>query len=141
MDNFSIYQASPDPENMSEHEFMIHKQALQQDVKDYLEIDDQIKALNKAIKERKDKKKALSEEILGTMKKFEINNMNTKNGKLIYAVSKSKKGLNTKTLIKGLNLYFKDEMKATEVGKIVMNSREVVEKVSLRRTIHKNKNI
>ena len=32
-------------------------------------------------------------------------------------------------------------MKATEVGKIVMDSREVVEKVSLRRTIHKNKNV
>lgn len=138
MDNFNIYQESND---MSDHEFLIHKQALQQDVKDYLEIDDQIKALNKAIKERREKKKALSEDILGTMKKFEINNMNTKNGKLIYAISKSKKGLNTKSLVKGLNLYFKDEMKATEVGKIVMDSREVVEKVSLRRTIHKNKNV
>ena len=138
MDNFNIYQESQD---MSDHEFTIHKQALQQDVKDYLEIDDQIKALNKAIKERRDKKKSLSEDILGTMKKFEINNMNTKNGKLIYAISKSRKGLNTKSLVKGLNLYFKDELKASEVGKIVMNSREVVEKVSLRRTIHKNKNV
>lgn len=140
MNNFNIYQ-DQETQNMSDHEFLIHKQALQQDVKDYLEIDDQIKALNKAIKERRDKKKKLSEEILGTMKKFEINNMNTKNGKLIYAISKSRKGLNTKSLVRGLNLYFKDEMKATEVGKIVMNSREVVEKVSLRRTIHKNNNM
>ena len=137
MDNFNIYQDSQD---MSDHEFLINKQALQQNVKDYLEIDDQIKALNKAIKERRKKKTELSNEILVTMKKFEINNMNTKNGKLIYAVSKSKKGLNTKSLIKGLNLYFKDELKATEVGKIVMDSREVVEKVSLRRTVTKNKN-
>ena len=137
MDNFNIYQ---DSQAMSDHEFLINKQALQQNVKDYLEIDDQIKALNKAIKERRQKKTELSNEILVTMKKFEINNMNTKNGKLIYAVSKSKKGLNTKSLIKGLNLYFKDELKATEVGKIVMDSREVVEKVSLRRTINKNKN-
>ena len=137
MDNYNIYQDSQD---MSDHEFLINKQALQQNVKDYLEIDDQIKALNKAIKERRKKKTELSNEILVTMKKFEINNMNTKNGKLIYAVSKSKKGLNTKSLIKGLNLYFKDELKATEVGKIVMDSREVVEKVSLRRTVTKNKN-
>lgn len=140
MNNLNIYQV-PETQNMNDHEFLIHKQALQQDVKDYLEIDDQIKALNKAIKERRDKKKKLSEEILGTMKKFEINNMNTKNGKLIYAISKSRKGLNTKSLVHGLNLYFKDEMKASEVGKIVMDSREVVEKVSLRRTIHKNKNM
>ena len=32
MDNFNIYQESND---MSDHEFVIHKQALQQDVKDY----------------------------------------------------------------------------------------------------------
>ena len=37
MDNFNIYQDSQD---MSDHEFTIHKQALQQDVKDYLEIDE-----------------------------------------------------------------------------------------------------
>ena len=33
MDNFNIYQ---DSQAMSDHEFLINKQALQQNVKDYL---------------------------------------------------------------------------------------------------------
>ena len=100
-------------------------------------MDDQIKALNKAIVERRKKKNELSEEILGTMKKFEIDNMNTKNGKLIYSTTKSTKPLNKNNLITGLNLYFQDEDKAKNVSKIVLNNREKVEKVKLRRTINK----
>jgi len=124
-------------EEMSEQEFQFCKEQLKANVKIYLDMDDQIKALNKAIVERRKKKNELSEEILGTMKKFEIDNMNTKNGKLIYSTTKSTKPLNKNNLITGLNLYFQDEDKAKNVSKIVLNNREKVEKVKLRRTINK----
>ena len=124
-------------EEMTDQEFQFCKEQLKTNVKNYLEMDDQIKALNKAIVERRKKKNELSEEILGTMKKFEIDNMNTKNGKLIYSSSKSTKPLNKSNLISGLNLYFKDEDKAKNVSKLVLESREKVEKVKLRRTINK----
>ena len=124
-------------EEMTDQEFQFCKEQLKTNVKNYLEMDDQIKALNKAIIERRKKKNELSEEILGTMKKFEIDNMNTKNGKLIYSSSKSTKPLNKSNLISGLNLYFKDEDKAKNVSKLVLDSREKVDKVKLRRTINK----
>ena len=124
-------------EEMSEQEFQFCKEQLKANVKIYLDMDDQIKALNKAIVERRKKKNELSEEILGTMKKFEIDNMNTKNGKLIYSTTKSTKPLNKTNLITGLNLYFQDEDKAKNISKIVLNNREKVEKVKLRRTINK----
>jgi hypothetical protein len=124
-------------EEMSEQEFQFCKEQLKANVKIYLEMDDQIKALNKAIVERRKKKNELSEEILGTMKKFEIDNMNTKNGKLIYSTTKSSKPLNKNNLITGLNLYFQDEDKAKNVSKIVLDNRDKVEKVKLRRTINK----
>ena len=124
-------------EEMTDQEFQFCKEQLKTNVKNYLEMDDQIKALNKAIVERRKKKNELSEEILGTMKKFEIDNMNTKNGKLIYSSSKSTKPLNKSNLISGLNLYFKDEDKAKNVSKLVLDSREKVDKVKLRRTINK----
>ena len=124
-------------EEMTDQEFQFCKEQLKSNVKIYLEMDDQIKALNKAIIERRKKKNELSEEILVTMKKFEIDNMNTKNGKLIYSSTKSTKPLNKSNLISGLNLYFKDEDKATNVSKLVLDSREKVEKVKLRRTINK----
>ena len=124
-------------QEMTDQEFQFCKEQLKTNVKNYLEMDDQIKALNKAIIERRKKKNELSEEILGTMKKFEIDNMNTKNGKLIYSSSKSTKPLNKSNLISGLNLYFKDEDKAKNVSKLVLDSREKVDKVKLRRTINK----
>ena len=42
---------------MSEQEFQFFKNKLKNEVKEYLELDDQIKAINKALKERRDKKK------------------------------------------------------------------------------------
>tara|TARA_B100001057_G_scaffold492635_1_gene585411 strand:+ start:562 stop:972 length:411 start_codon:yes stop_codon:yes gene_type:complete len=122
---------------MSEEEFQFFKNQLKSEVKDYLEIDDQIKALNKAIKERRDRKKKLSETILVNMKKFDIDFMNTKNGKLVYTETKRKEGLNKKNLILGLNNYFEDEARAKMVSKIVLDSRNEVKKVTLRRTINK----
>jgi hypothetical protein len=124
-------------EEMTEQEFQFCKEQLKANVKIYLDMDDQIKALNKAIVERRKKKNELSKEILVTMKKYEIDNMNTKNGKLIYSTTKSSKPLNKNNLITGLNLYFQDEEKAKNVSKIVLEHREKIEKVKLRRTINK----
>jgi hypothetical protein len=129
-----------DNKTMSDDEYQFYKEELKTNVKEYLDLDDQIKALNKAVKERRDRKKKISEEILDNMKKFEIDCMNTKNGKLIYSESKRKENLNKKNLITGLNTFFNDEDKSKEVSKIVLDSRKEVVKVTLRRTINKKKN-
>ena len=126
---------------MSEEEFQFFKDKLKKEVKDYLELDDQIKAINKALKERRDRKKLLSESILENMKKFQIDFMNTKNGKLTYSESKRKEPLNKKNLITGLNNYFNNEEETKRVSKVVLDSRKDVVKVSLRRTINKKKNV
>ena len=124
---------------MSENEFQFFKDELKKEVREYLDIDDQIKALNKAVKDRRDKKKKLSENILVNMKKFEIDFMNTKNGKLVYTESKRKESLNKKNLITGLNSYFKNEEQSKTISKFVLDSRNEVKKVTLRRTINKLK--
>ena len=77
-------------EDINQNEFQFYKEQLQKDVKQYLEIDDQIIALNKAIRERRKTKNKLSNDILDVMKKIEVDNMNTKNGQLIYSVTKKK---------------------------------------------------
>ena len=129
----NIYQ-----ENMNEDEFQFYKDELKNNVKQYLEIDDQIKALNKALTERRKQKTKLAEDILGTMKKFEIDNMNTKNGRLVYSVSKNTPSLNKKNLLSGLNIYFNDMDKASEASTIVLKNRPTVEKVKLKRIVSKN---
>ena len=133
MDEYVIEEMNNDDD------FQFYKSQLQKDVREYLDIDDQIAALNKAIRDRRKLKTKLSDNILGVMKKFELNDMNTKNGKLIYSVSKVKQPLNKDNIIKGLNNYFNDETKAKEATAVVYSSRQVVEKVKLRRTINKKK--
>ena len=122
---------------MSEQEFQFCKEQLTTTVKSYLELDDQIKALNKALLERRKQKNKLSDAILEMMKKFEIDNMNTKNGRLIYSVNKTTKPLTKTNLLSGLNMYFKNEDQAKTVSQVVLENREKVEKVKLRRTINK----
>jgi hypothetical protein len=129
-----------DTKELTEQEFQFYKKQLKNDVKTYLELDDQIKALNKALTERRKQKTKLSETILNTMKLFEIDNMNTKNGRLIYSVSKRAKPLNKKNLLSGLDIYFKDNDKSKAVSQIVLENRGVIEKVKLTRTIHKKNN-
>ena len=120
-------------------DFQFYKENLQSSVKEYLSLDDQIKALNKASKERRDRKKKLSESILSLMKQFEINNMNTSNGKLVYSVTKTKEPLNRKSLTRTLNIYFGSSDKANELSKFVMENRKQIEKVQLKRKIFKTK--
>ena len=114
-------------------DFQFYKQKLQVSVKESLQVDDEIFALNKALKERRDRKKKLSEYILTLMKEFEIHNMNINNGKLIYSVTKRKEPITRKSLINTLNLYFNDSSKGTEVGNYVMANRKTIEKVQLKR--------
>jgi hypothetical protein len=128
-------------EEMSQQEFQFYKDNLKENVKEYLEIDDQIKALNKAIVERRKQKSKLSADILTMMNKFEIDNMNTKNGRLIYSVRNTSKPLSKKNLVDGLNIYFKNEDTAKSVSQIVLDSRQKVEKITLKRTTFKNQQV
>ena len=113
------------------------KTQLKLTVKEYLELDDQIKMLNKAARERRKRKKELSEEILTLMELHELTQMNLKDGKLIYAKSKNLVPLNKKHIVSSLSSYFRDDHKATELFDYLMKSRTRVEKVRLKRTKNK----
>lgn len=118
-------------------DFELYKKKLQENVKEYLQIDDEIKALNKAIKERKKKKIDLSQYILACMNKFEINHMNITGGKLIYSVSKNKAPLNKNNITNLLTKYFDNDTKGAEVCNYILENREKIERVRLKRTHHK----
>jgi hypothetical protein len=113
------------------------KEQLQTSVKEYLELDDQIKMLSKAARDRRKKKKELSEYILQLMEQHELTQMNLKDGKLIYAKSNNLVPLNKKHIVSSLSSYFRDEHKATELFDYLMKNRNRVEKVRLKRTKNK----
>ena len=124
-------------EGLTDEEFQILKIQLTENVKDYLKIDEEISALNKAVRERRKKKSEFSSSILECMKKIDIHHMNIKDGRLVYNVTNSKQGLNKKNLITGLNKCFNEE-KALEIAQIILENRSRVEKVSLKKVKIKN---
>lgn len=110
-------------------------------VKEYLELDNQIATLQKAVKERKDKKQKLSQLILSVMKKNDIDQMNMNNDRLVYTVSQCKTPLNKNYLNTVLSSYFNNNEKTTDVIDHILNNRKKVEKVRLKRVIDKSKNV
>lgn len=117
------------------------KTQLKQIVKEYLDIDNEIATLQKALKERKDKKEKLSKMILGTMKNKDIQQMNVNNEKLVYSVTQYKTPLTKPYLNNVLTNYFNNEDKAQNVLEHILGNRSRVERVKLKRVGDKKKKI
>ena len=99
--------------NLDENKLSIFKQT----VKQWLDIDNEIRALETALKERKKNRKEIQENIMVFMGEYNIKNMNTDDGKLTYNESKTKKPLNKDFIKTSLSTYFnnsEDGEKITE---------------------------
>ena len=115
--------------------------ALLENVKSWLTIDNEIRALQKEIKERRKMKKQLTTELMTTMKTNDIDALNVPDGELIYNKTKTKAPLSKKHLLSSLSQYFKgDKRMIDELSKFIMETRAEKEKESIRRKIKKNKN-
>ena len=117
------------------------QKALLENVKSWLTIDNEIRALQKEIKERRKMKKQLTTDLMSTMKTNDIDALNVPDGELIYNKTKTKAPLSKKHLLSSLGQYFKgDQRMIDELSKFIMESRAEKEKESIRRKIKKNKN-
>ena len=117
------------------------QQALLENVKSWLTIDNEIRALQKEIKERRKMKKQLTSDLMSTMKTNDIDALNVPDGELIYNKTKTKAPLSKKHLLSSLGQYFKgDQRMIDELSKFIMETRAEKEKESIRRKIKKNKN-
>ena len=115
--------------------------ALLENVKSWLTIDNEIRALQKEIKERRKMKKQLTTDLMTTMKSNDIDALNVPDGELIYNKTKTKAPLSKKHLLSSLSQYFKgDKRMIDELSKFIMETRAEKEKESIRRKIKKNKN-
>ena len=115
--------------------------ALLQNVKSWLTIDNEIRALQKEIKERRKMKKQLTTDLMTTMKSNDIDALNVPDGELIYNKTKTKAPLSKKHLLSSLTQYFKgDKRMIDELSKFIMETRAEKEKESIKRKIKKNKN-
>ena len=114
------------------------KEQLVSNIKDWIKIDSEIAELKAQIRERTNKKKTLTENLVTVMKTNKIDCFDINGGALVYKTSKTKKPINGKSLLAALQNYYKTDPKiAEDITKHVMDSREEQVKETIKRKIDK----
>lgn len=105
-------------------------------VSEWTKLDDQVRKLIIAVKERRTHQKALSEGIQQFMTKYGYDNLNTNYGRIVHSVRKVKQPIK---LIEIRELITRENtLKGDELIKLIFESeRPVVEKQMIRRVIPK----
>jgi uncharacterized hydantoinase/oxoprolinase family protein len=114
------------------------KEQLVNNIKEWIKMDSEISELKQQIKEKNNKKKNLTENLVIVMKTNKIDCFDINGGALVYKTNKVKKPINGKTLLLALQNYYKSEPKiAEDLTKHIMNSREEQIKETIKRKIDK----
>lgn len=115
------------------------KEQLVKYVKGWIQMDNEIKEFQKEIKERRDKKKEVTDKLLHIMKDNEIDCFDINGGQLVYSTTKVKAPLNKNTLMSALFKYYQnDQNEAQKLVEFLMETREEKLKESIRRKKFKN---
>lgn len=109
-------------------------------VKEWITVDNDIKKLQKEIREKRQDKKELSDMLVDVMKNNEIDEFDMNDSKIIYSKNKVKKSITKKHLLKAMSDIFKDNPdKANEITKFILDSREEKVNETIKRHNYKKK--
>jgi len=122
-----------DETQMTESMNEIMLEEFKKNVQNWMTIDNQMKRLAAATKQIKNKKKEMNEKILDFMVRYNIEDLNTKEGIIRYKKTFVKETLTQKMIKDKLNDIFKDNNTNLEKVNEIFNNRDKVEKTSLRR--------
>ena len=105
------------------------------DVRTWVELDNSIRRMQAATKERRAAKSMLTERILGFMNRYNIEDLNTKDARLRYKTAYTRVPLSHQTIKERISTYFGDNNAriAQELQGHLFGNRERSEKTSLRR--------
>lgn len=112
-----------------------------ENVKKYLLIDDKIKQLKEESKKLATDKKEREEFILNYLQNIDENVIDVHDGKLRRNISKTIAPLKKETIQNTLNIILGDVNKATMITQEIIKSRPMVERVTLKRTKNREKNV
>ena len=118
---------------------MATKEELVNSIKEWIQIEDAMKVLQKELKERREKKKLLTTTLVDIMKTNEIDCFDMTEGKISYTKSKVKQSLSKKYLTDCLEKYFEQNphVEAGDVANFVMENRQVKTTEGIRHKIQK----
>jgi hypothetical protein len=112
-----------------------------ENVKKYLLIDDKIKQLKEESKKLATDKKEREEFILNYLQNIDENVIDVHDGKLRRNISKTTAPLKKDTIQNTLNIILGDVNKATMITQEIIKSRPIVERVTLKRTKNRERNV
>ena len=116
---------------------MEERHRLIENVREWLSLDNEIKSLQKKIKENRKKRKDITSSLVCIMKNNDIDCFDTQDGQLIYTKKNVKNPLSKKHLIKSLSEFFKnDKIIVAQLGKYIMETRDSKTKEDIRRKIN-----
>ncbi len=115
------------------------KEELIFNIRKWIKIETEIKTISKSLKEKREKMKELTNNLVNTMKANSIECFDINGGALVYKQKKSKKPISGKFLLTQLEEYFKDNQDlAKEIHKKVWDNRVIVCKEEIKREKDKN---
>jgi len=119
---------------------MTSKEKITQNIKNFLQMDKEIKVLQKELKDRKKKKTEYTNALLSIMKTNEIDCVDISEGKIIYTQSNVKKPINKHHLEECLTKYFEKNptIPTDEVVQYILENRPTNVKESIRHKPAKN---
>jgi hypothetical protein len=107
-------------------------------VKEWLILDNEMREIQRILKEKKERKKNLTENVIELMKAKQVDELNVNDGKLIYSQTKTKSPLNKQHISSCLGDVFKNEPeKVAKLTEHILNSRQIKVKDNLKRKVDK----
>jgi hypothetical protein len=114
------------------------KTELINNIKEWIKLDNEISKLQQEMKERKDKKKNLSINLMEIMKKNNLDCFDINGGSILYKKNVTKKPITAKSLMQLLHQYYPTASdKADEITKFILDNREEQLKETILRKINK----
>uniref|UniRef100_A0A6C0FBF3 Uncharacterized protein n=1 Tax=viral metagenome TaxID=1070528 RepID=A0A6C0FBF3_9ZZZZ len=113
------------------------KEILVKNIRQWVKLDNEIRALKKEENQRKNEKKEINNTLIEVMKNHEIDCIDIKDGQLCYTKKNVKKPITKKALLNILAKYFEGDIeKAEEANEFILNNREEVIKESITRKLN-----
>lgn len=110
-----------------------NKENLVKDIKDWIQLDDEISKYRRMIKELNMQKKNTTINLVKTMKEKSIDCFEISSGTLVYKQTKSKKAITSKLLFDTLKNIYKNDEQVESIIKQIQDNRPEVIKESITR--------
>lgn len=112
------------------------KEQLIQTIKQWVKIDNEIRALQKEQNARKKQREEITKILMQTMQNNQIDCFDIKDGKIMYCKKNVKKAITNKMLMNLILQYYEgDELKAQDLNNFILENREVAVKETIVRKI------